>query len=118
MEIYQAAVLPCSRPSREQHVTHPSLSHQILKLEAELGAPLFDRLPREAKLTVFGKAFLPNAERILRELEDAKTEMLEMEGAERGSIVPGVIPAIPAYLLPGTLRGFSAHRPLVKNSSD
>jgi hypothetical protein len=34
-----------------------------------LGARLFDRRPRCAKLTVFGKAFLPKAERILRELD-------------------------------------------------
>jgi LysR family transcriptional regulator, hydrogen peroxide-inducible genes activator len=103
-----------TRASRAQHVTQPSLSQQILKLEAELGAPLFDRLPREAKLTVFGKAFLPKAECILHELEDAKTEMLEMTGAEKGSIVLGVIPTIAAYLLPRILRGFSTHHPLIK----
>ena len=48
-----------TRASEVEHVAQPSLSQQILKLEAELGARLFDRLPRSAKLTVFGKAFLP-----------------------------------------------------------
>ena len=61
-----------TRASQVEHVAHPSLSQQIQKLEAELGARLFDRLPRSAKLTVFGKAFLPKAERILRELEEAE----------------------------------------------
>ncbi len=56
-----------TRASEVEHVAQPSLSQQILKLEAELGARLFDRLPRCAKLTVFGRAFLPKAERILRE---------------------------------------------------
>jgi LysR family hydrogen peroxide-inducible transcriptional activator len=103
-----------TRASRAQRVSQPSLSQQILKLEAELGAPLFDRMPRVARLTVFGRAFLPKAERILREYEDAKSEMLEMTGEEKGSVVLGVIPTIAAYLLPQILSGFSSQHPLVK----
>jgi LysR family transcriptional regulator, hydrogen peroxide-inducible genes activator len=103
-----------TRASRAQRVTQPSLSQQILKLEAELGAPLFDRMPRVAKLTVFGKSFLPKAERILRELEDAKSAMLEMTGEEKGSVVLGVIPTIAGYLLPQIFSGFSSQHPLVK----
>ena len=66
-----------------------------------------------AKLTVFGKAFLPKAERILRELEDAKTELLEMSGNEKGEVVVGIIPTIAAYLLPKLLAGFAARHPLI-----
>ena len=103
-----------TRASEVEHVSQPSLSQQILKLEAELGSRLFDRLPRSAKLTVFGKAFLPKAERILRELEEAKTELLEMAGEEKGDVVVGVIPTIAAYLLPRMLTGFARRHPLVK----
>src|SRR5215467_11781013 len=100
-----------TRASEVEHVAQPSLSQQILKLEAELGARLFDRLPRSARLTVFGKAFLPKAQRILRELGEAKTEMLEMSGEDKGDVVLGIIPTISAYLLPRILAGFSsAHR--------
>jgi len=102
-----------TRASAVEHVAQPSLSQQILKLEAELGARLFDRLPRSAKLTVFGKAFLPKAERILRELEEAKTELLEMAGNEKGEVVVGIIPTIAAYLLPKLLRGFAARHPFI-----
>lgn len=102
-----------TRASEVEHVAQPSLSQQILKLEAELGARLFDRLPRSAKLTVFGKAFLPKAERILRQLEEAKTELQEMTGNEKGDVVVGIIPTIAAYLLPKLLKGFAARHPLV-----
>jgi LysR family hydrogen peroxide-inducible transcriptional activator len=102
-----------TRASEAQKVAQPSLSQQILKLEAELGGQLFDRMPRSAKLTVFGKAFLPRAELILRELEDAKTEILEMTGEEKGVVVLGVIPTIAPYLLPPVLEGFSPRHPLV-----
>lgn len=102
-----------TRASEVEHVAQPSLSQQILKLEAELGARLFDRLPRSAKLTVFGKAFLPKAERILRELDEAKTELQEMTGNEKGDVVVGIIPTIAAYLLPKLLKGFAARHPLI-----
>ncbi len=103
-----------TRASEAEHVAQPSLSQQILKLEAELGSRLFDRLPRSAKLTVAGKAFLPKAERILRELEEAKTELLEMAGNEKGDVVVGIIPTIAAYILPRLLKGFAARHPLIR----
>jgi LysR family transcriptional regulator, hydrogen peroxide-inducible genes activator len=102
-----------TRASEVEHVAQPSLSQQVLKLEAELGARLFDRLPRSAKLTVFGKAFLPKAERILRELEAAKIELRDMSGNEKGEVVVGIIPTIAAYLLPKLLNNFSLQHPLV-----
>jgi LysR family hydrogen peroxide-inducible transcriptional activator len=102
-----------TRASEVEHVAQPSLSQQILKLEAELGARLFDRLPRSAKLTVFGKAFLPKAERILRELGEAKTELRDMSGNENGEVVVGIIPTIAAYLLPRLLNGFATRHPLI-----
>lgn len=102
-----------TRASQVEHVAQPSLSQQILKLEAELGARLFDRLPRSAKLTVFGKAFLPKAERILRELGEAKSELRDMSGNEKGQVVVGIIPTIAAYLLPRLLNGFTSRHPLV-----
>lgn len=102
-----------TRASEIEHVAQPSLSQQILKLEAELGARLFDRLPRSAKLTVFGKAFLPKAERILRELVEAKTELRDMSGNEKGEVVVGIIPTIAAYLLPSLLNDFTVRHPLV-----
>jgi LysR family hydrogen peroxide-inducible transcriptional activator len=102
-----------TRASEVENVAQPSLSQQILKLEAELGARLFDRLPRSAKLTVFGKAFLPKAERILRELEEAKSELRDMCGNEKGEVVLGIIPTIAAYLLPKLLNDFTVRHPLV-----
>ena len=102
-----------TRASEVEHVAQPSLSQQILKLEAELGARLFDRLPRRARLTVFGKAFLPKAERILRELEEARTELLDMAGSGKGEVVLGVIPTIAPYLLPRLLNDFTVRNPLI-----
>ncbi len=90
-----------------ESVAQPSLSQQIQKLEAELGTRLFDRLPKRARLTPFGRAFLPKAKQILRDLGDAKTEILEMAGQEKGDLTVGVIPTIAPYLFPRLLARFS-----------
>ena len=58
-----------SRAAEQCHVSQPSLSQQILKLEEELGERLFDRMKREAKLTRHGEAFLPRAVKILEETD-------------------------------------------------
>src|SRR3981189_181212 len=48
-----------SRAAEQSHVSQPSLSQQILKLEDELGARLFDRLGRAVRLTEGGEKVLP-----------------------------------------------------------
>jgi LysR family hydrogen peroxide-inducible transcriptional activator len=100
-----------TRAAQAERVAQPSLSQQILKLEAELGAKLFDRLSKSARLTSFGTAFLPKAERILRELSEAKTEILEMSGKDKGEISIGAIPTVAPYLLPPVLSSFSSQHP-------
>src|SRR6266545_5539094 len=96
-----------TRAALAQRVAQPSLSQQIRKLEDELGGRLFDRMSKCVRLTAFGKAFLPKAEQILRDLGDAKAEILEMAGKEKGELVIGVIPTITPYFLPRVLASFS-----------
>jgi LysR family hydrogen peroxide-inducible transcriptional activator len=105
-----------TRAAASEHVTQPSLSQQILKLEDELGAKLFERFPRNAKLTQFGTAFLPKAEAILRQIGEARTEIQEMAGAEKGKIVVGAIPTIAPYFLPALLTSFARQHPTVQVS--
>jgi LysR family hydrogen peroxide-inducible transcriptional activator len=102
-----------TRAANAERVAQPSLSQQIQKLESELGARLFDRLSKSARLTPFGTAFLPKAERILRELSEAKTEILEMSGKDKGEVTIGTIPTIAPYLLPSLLGGFSRLHPAI-----
>lgn len=102
-----------TRAAQLENVAQPSLSQQILKLEDELGAKLFDRFPRSARLTQSGRAFLPKAEAILRQVGEARTQIQEMAGAERGEIVIGAIPTIAPYLLPTALARFARQHPAI-----
>src|SRR5438552_1195560 len=89
-----------SRAAEQSHVSQPSLSQQILKLEDELGARLFDRLGRSVRLTELGKTFLPRARAVLRELEAAKGDVVEGKEFIGGPITVGVIPTDSPYFLP------------------
>jgi LysR family hydrogen peroxide-inducible transcriptional activator len=75
-----------SRAAEQSHVSQPSLSQQILKLESELGALLFDRLGRSVRLTDLGNAFLPRARAVLRELEAARGDVVERKDALSGAV--------------------------------
>jgi len=103
-----------SRAAEQSHVSQPSLSQQILKLEDELGARLFDRLGRSVRLTELGKTFLPRARAVLRELEAARGDVVEGKEFVGGPITVGVIPTVAPYFLPQRLTAFSRKFPQVQ----
>jgi LysR family hydrogen peroxide-inducible transcriptional activator len=96
-----------SRAAEECHVSQPSLSQQVQKLEQELGIRLFTRLKRQTVPTAAGTAFLVHAARVLTDLEVATAEAKEAgdhaSGAIRGVVNLGVLPTIAPYLLPRAL---------------
>lgn len=100
-----------SRAAEQCHVSQPSLSQQIQKLEDELGERLFHRLGRQVKLTPHGEAFVPRAQRILEEVEAAKREVADAQHVLRGTLALGVLPTIAPYLLPRVLPRFHTQHP-------
>src|SRR6266478_3655719 len=103
-----------SRAAEQCHVSQPSLSQQVQKLENELGERLFDRMKREAKLTSHGETFLHRAVRILEEADAAKREAADAKGLLRGKVVAGVLPTIAPYLLPEAMAAFAEKFPGVQ----
>jgi LysR family hydrogen peroxide-inducible transcriptional activator len=103
-----------SRAAEQSHVSQPSLSQQIMKLEDELGARLFDRLGRSVRLTETGQTFLPRARAVLRELEAARGDVVEQKDSIGGSVTIGVIPTVAPYFLPQRLTRFSRKYPQVQ----
>jgi LysR family transcriptional regulator, hydrogen peroxide-inducible genes activator len=95
-----------SRAAEHCHVSQPSLSQQIQKLEEELGERLFDRVRREARLTPCGEAFLRRAVRILEEVDAAQREAKDARELACGVLTLGVLPTIAPYLLPRVLPSF------------
>lgn len=102
-----------SRAAARLHVAQPSLSQQIQKLEAELGQPLLDRLPRAIVPTEAGRRFLEHARRILAEVSDAARCVSDCAETLAGRLVIGAIPTIAPALLPRLIRRFARQHPRV-----
>jgi DNA-binding transcriptional LysR family regulator len=67
-------------------LSQPAVSRRIKLLEAELGAPLFDRLGRGVTLTEAGRAFLPHAQALLASMRDAIDAVSAVRGASHGTV--------------------------------
>ena len=100
-----------TRAAAELNVAQPSVSQQIRKLEAELGAPLFHRMKRHVALTEAGKTFLPHARAVLQRLEEARLEVQELSGMQKGTLAVGAPPSVGTHLLPRALASFSRRHP-------
>ncbi|WP_374627387.1 LysR substrate-binding domain-containing protein [Pandoraea sp.] len=104
-----------TRAAARVGIQQPPLSLQIRQLEAELGGPLFVRLPRDVVLTALGEAFLPEARQVLERVERVKRRMLQISHGDAGHIRIGFAgatyfePRIPAWI-----RDFRARYPDVQ----
>jgi LysR family transcriptional regulator, transcription activator of glutamate synthase operon len=103
-----------TRAAEELHVAQSALSHQIRRLEQELGIPLFERTSRRVTPTEAGEAIAARARRVLAEVDGARAEVDELRGVLRGRIWIG--PLVPAgdVDVPGLLARFSQAHPGVE----
>jgi DNA-binding transcriptional LysR family regulator len=103
-----------TRAAEELHVTQSALSHQVRRLERELGTLLFERTSRRVVVTEAGRAVAARARRVFAELDGARQEVDELRGVLRGRIRIG--PLLPAgdVDVPGLLARFSRAHPDVE----
>jgi len=102
-----------SHAAEREHVSQPSLSQQIQKLEAELDQQLFDRLPRAVVLTEAGRRLLEYARTILTGIADARRSVAALEHEVAGRLSVGAIPSIALYVLPRLIARFERAYPKV-----
>ncbi|RSS57828.1 LysR family transcriptional regulator [Streptomyces sp. WAC06614] len=95
-------------------VVQSALSHQIARLEKELGARLFERTSRRVRLTPAGAAFLPAARQCLDAAERAAAEVAAAVGEVRGRLAVGLIPTVAAVDIPTALGDFRRRFPHVR----
>jgi LysR family transcriptional activator of glutamate synthase operon len=75
-------------------VSQSTLSHQIKKLEEELGVSLFVRTTRSLTLSPAGKEFIEYAKSIVLGIQRAQNAMLEHTNLDKGNIKIGAIRTI------------------------
>jgi LysR family transcriptional regulator, transcription activator of glutamate synthase operon len=100
-----------TRAAEELHVAQSALSHQIKRLEAELGAELFERTSRHVAPTDAGEAVAARARRVLAEIEGVNEEIDELRGVMRGHIWIGALLPAGEIDVPALVARFSESHP-------
>jgi LysR family hydrogen peroxide-inducible transcriptional activator len=82
------------------HVSQPTLSGQLRKLEDHLGVVLFERTNKRVALTPIGRRLLTHAREALRETELMESTAKAAGDPLVGPLKLGVIPTVAPYLMP------------------
>lgn len=82
LDVHQAGTF--SAAAKLHNVAVSSVSRQIDTLEQALGVALFQRSSRRLLLTDAGQQFLPSAQLMVSEMNDAKAALLDAQAAPRG----------------------------------
>jgi DNA-binding transcriptional LysR family regulator len=92
-------------------VSQSALSRRIAKLEAQVGVRLLDRTTRRVKLTSVGRSFLPQAVRLVEELETSFAGLRDIAKRGVGHVTLACAPTPAIYLLPAVIREYGAKHP-------
>jgi len=93
------------------HMTQPTLSQQVKQLEQIIGTALFERGGKEVELTAAGRLFKPYCERILKEIEQSRLAISELEGLMRGTLRMAVFHSFSHSMLPPIMSEFALRYP-------
>jgi LysR family transcriptional regulator, hydrogen peroxide-inducible genes activator len=103
-----------SQAAKACHVTQPTLSMQVKKLEDDLGVVIFDRSAQPIRATPIGRKILEQSAVVLSQA--ARLQDLVNEAKDRldGMLQLSVIPTVAPYVLPLFLQRFSDSYPGVQ----
>ena len=91
------------RAAEACHVSQPTLSTQLKKLEETLGVVLIERTNRQVMLSSVGERIVDQAHRVLREVNQLVNIAEQHRDPFGGEFRLGVIPTVAPYLLPKIL---------------
>jgi DNA-binding transcriptional LysR family regulator len=92
--------------------TQSTVSHQIRKLEKQLGKPLLARTTRNIALTPAGETFLADARALLTMAEKAESRLLANQLS--GEVRLGVPEEVASSVLPAALSAFRRQQPNIR----
>ncbi len=84
-----------TRAAEALYITQSALTRSLADVEAELGTPLFVRLPRGVRLTEQGRRFVARARMIIGDVDDLLADIADHRGLHAGRLRIGVCP--PGY---------------------
>ncbi|KQU04548.1 LysR family transcriptional regulator [Rhodococcus sp. Leaf7] len=89
------------------HLSQPALSHQLASLEAEIGTPLLERLPRGVRPTPTGRAVLVDARATLAAADRVLTTGRALAAGTEGRLRLACAESLTVPLLAPTLRAWT-----------
>lgn len=98
------------------HVTPSAISHQVKSLEAELGATLFERLPRAIELTTVGAALFEELQPLIQQIDETTARF--RAGEPHGILRISVQPFFASELFVPALSEFSERYPSLELKVD
>ena len=102
------------RAAEACHVSQPTLSTQIKKLEDQLGVMLFERTNKSVHVTAAGEDVVARARQILLDVEAIANVGRRVAGPLSGAFSLGVIPTLGPYLLPWLVPALKKDYPALK----
>ena len=100
-----------TRAAQRLHVSQPSLSQQIRRLETTLGGALVERLPRSVRLTPFGRQFEGPARAVVLAAERAERVARAALGTQTGELEIATVRSIAVGILPRSITRLRAAHP-------
>jgi LysR family hydrogen peroxide-inducible transcriptional activator len=88
------------KAAEQCHVSQPTLSGQLKKLEDSLGFAIFERTNRQVTVTTKGKIMVDAARDIVEAQSVFKQKAKELSTPYTGELHMGLIPTLAPYLLP------------------
>lgn len=103
-----------SQASRHLQISTPMLTHQIKRLEESLGKKLLHRTTRYVSLTEAGEVYLIRAQKILAEIQDARSEICQLEVKPHGVLKLGIPNSFNSVTFVKNLVSFSEKYPKIQ----
>lgn len=100
-----------TRTAEQLHLSQPALSYSVRKLEESMGLQLLARNTRSVELTPAGEHFLPQARRMLRDMNDAVRDARDTLSLSRGTLRLAALPTAAASFLPIAIASFQHENP-------
>jgi DNA-binding transcriptional LysR family regulator len=95
----------------ELNVSASAIDRQILNVEAEIGMPLFERLPTGLRLTAAGEIMMAAGGRWQKGLADVRAQIEDLKGLKRGHVDIAVIDALAKGYIPGAIHAVQERYP-------
>lgn len=99
------------RAAAELGITPSALNRRILALEAELGVPLFERLPKGLRPNTAGEILLDHIRRQLADMERVRSRIADLSGMRAGHVEIVATRECVPHFLPELIRAHVAEFP-------